>query len=174
MSSRTRLVTPEDATVIAELQTRNRAFLAPWEPVREDTYFTVVGQRADITTALERHERGESLPLVVLDRDGEVAGRLTLSGIVRGPFLSCSMGYWLSEDRTGQGLATEAVEAAVHIAFDEMGLHRVEAGTLRSNSASQGVLGRAGFEQYGLAPGYLKIAGRWEDHVLFQRLNPLV
>lgn len=174
MSSRTRLVTPEDATVIAELQTRNRAFLAPWEPVREDTYFTVVGQRADITTALERHERGESLPLVVLDRDGEVAGRLTLSGIVRGSFLSCSMGYWLSEDRTGQGLATEAVEAAVHIAFDEMGLHRVEAGTLRSNSASQGVLGRAGFKQYGLAPGYLKIAGRWEDHVLFQRLNPLV
>lgn len=174
MSSRTRLVTPEDATVIAELQTRNRAFLAPWEPVREDTYFTVVGQRADITTALERHERGESLPLVVLDRDGEVAGRLTLSGIVRGPFLSCSMGYWLSEDRTGQGLATEAVESAVHIAFDEMGLHRVEAGTLRLNSASQGVLGRAGFEQYGLAPGYLKIAGRWEDHVLFQRLNPLV
>ena len=170
MSSRTRLITPEDATVIAELQTRNRAFLAPWEPVREDTYFTVVGQRADITTALERHERGESLPLVVLDRDGEVAGRLTLSGIVRGPFLSCSMGYWLSEDRTGQGLATEAVEAAVHIAFDEMGLHRVEAGTLRSNSASQGVLRRAGFEQYGLAPGYLKIAGRWEDHVLFQRL----
>jgi len=141
MSSRTRLVTPEDATVIAELQTRNRAFLAPWEPVREDTYFTVVGQRADIATALERHERGESLPLVVLDRDGEVAGRLTLSGIVRGPFLSCSMGYWLSEDRTGQGLATEAVEAAVHIAFDEMGLHRVEAGTLRSNSASQGSSG---------------------------------
>src|SRR5690606_20318077 len=122
MPPRTRLVTPEDAGVIAELQTRNRAFLAPWEPVREDTYFTVVGQRADITTALGRHERGESLPLVVLDRDGEVAGRLTLSGIVRGPFLSCSMGYWLSEDRTGQGLATEAVEVAVHIAFDEMGL----------------------------------------------------
>lgn len=174
MSSRVRLITPEDAGVIADLQTRNRAFLAPWEPVRDDTYFTVVGQRADITTALERHGRGESLPLAVLDRDGEIAGRLTLSGIVRGPFLSCSMGYWLSEDRTGQGLATEAVEAAVEIAFSEMGLHRVEAGTLRSNAASQGVLGRAGFEQYGLAPAYLKIAGRWEDHVLFQRLNPLV
>jgi ribosomal-protein-alanine N-acetyltransferase len=32
------------------------------------------------------------------------------------------------------------------------------------------VLARVGFERIGFAPGYLKIAGQWQDHVLFQRL----
>jgi ribosomal-protein-alanine N-acetyltransferase len=50
-------------------------------------------------------------------------------------------------------------------------LHRAEAGTLVHNIGSQRVLERNGFARYGLAPKYLRIAGRWQDHVLFQRIN---
>jgi ribosomal-protein-alanine N-acetyltransferase len=32
------------------------------------------------------------------------------------------------------------------------------------------VLSRAGFEQIGRAPQYLRIAGRGQDHLLFQRI----
>jgi ribosomal-protein-alanine N-acetyltransferase len=166
-----RLVTPDDSAVLADLLVRNREFLAPWSPIRADGYETLDGQRRDIDLVLERHRRGESVPFVVLDEDGAVAGRLTLSGIVRGPFKSCAMGYWLSEDRTGRGLATRAVAAALEHAFDELGLHRVQAETLVHNSASQRVLARNGFVQYGLAPRYLEIAGRWQDHLMFQRLR---
>lgn len=171
MTLRVRLVEATDARALAALQSANRAFLAPWEPVRSDEYFTVPGQRADIERALARHAEGDALPLVVLNDDGEVAGRLTLSGIVRGAFQSCSMSYWLAEDQTGKGLATEAVNAATVLAFTVLGLHRVQAKTLLTNTASQNVLARAGFERYGLAPRYLRIAGRWQDHLLFQRLN---
>jgi len=171
MSSRIRLVTIADAPRLAELQVQNRAFLAPWDPVRGDVYFTVAGQRMDVAAALERYQRGEAVPLVILDDDRAVVGRLTLSGIVRGPFQSCSLGYWVAEPSTGRGLATEAVQAAVTVVFGTLGLHRVEAGTLRHNARSQRVLVKAGFEQFGLAPRYLKIAGTWQDHVLFQRLS---
>ena len=34
----------------------------------------------------------------------------------------------------------------------------------------QAVLTRAGFERIGFAPAYLKIAGKWQDHVMFQRI----
>ena len=51
-----------------------------------------------------------------------------------------------------------------------LGLHRVEAGTLVHNVASQRVLLRTGFSQYGLAPKFLFIAGDWQDHILFQRI----
>jgi ribosomal-protein-alanine N-acetyltransferase len=34
------------------------------------------------------------------------------------------------------------------------------------------VLLRNGFRAYGVAPEYLKIAGRWQDHVLFHLINP--
>jgi ribosomal-protein-alanine N-acetyltransferase len=37
---------------------------------------------------------------------------------------------------------------------------------------SQRVLEHNGFLRFGLAPQYLRIAGRWQDHVLFQKLNP--
>ncbi|WP_298251779.1 GNAT family N-acetyltransferase [uncultured Arthrobacter sp.] len=171
MSSRLRLVSVHDAAELAELLRRHRRFLAPWEPLREEGYFTVAGQRADIDAVLMRQERGDAVPLVILDDDGTIAGRLTLNGLVRGPFQSCRMGYWLAEDRTGRGLATQAVQAAVSLAFSELGLHRVQAETLTSNAASRRVLARAGFEQYGLAPRYLQIAGVWQDHVMYQRLN---
>jgi ribosomal-protein-alanine N-acetyltransferase len=171
MAERIRLITPDDGDELAELQVRNLDFLAPWNPLREADFFTVPGQHADIEAALARHLRGEALPLVVLNDVGLVAGRLTLSGIVRGPFQSCSMSYWLGEDQTGKGLATDAVRAALAIAFAELGLHRVEAGTLLRNTASQNVLAKNGFEQFGLAPKFLKIAGVWQDHLLFQRLS---
>jgi ribosomal-protein-alanine N-acetyltransferase len=171
MIQRIRLITTGDCEALAELQVRNRAFLSPWDPIRSDEYFTVEGQRANIEAVLERHRSGEAMPWVVLDEDGALAGRITLSGITRGPFQSCSMGYWLSEDQTGKGLATEAVRAAVASAYSELGLHRVQAETLVANAASQRVLAKAGFVQYGLAPKYLKIAGRWQDHLMFQHLN---
>ena len=60
----------------------------------------------------------------------------------------------------------------MHVAFAELGLHRIEAGTLLHNVASQRVLERNGFVRFGLAPAYLKIAGSWKDHAMYQVLNP--
>ncbi|HOA88026.1 MAG TPA: hypothetical protein PKG79_01500 [Propioniciclava tarda] len=50
-------------------------------------------------------------------------------------------------------------------------LHRLEAGTLVHNVASQKALLANGFERYGLAPKLVKIAGVWQDHVLYQALT---
>nr|WP_315850337.1 GNAT family protein [Arthrobacter woluwensis] len=55
--------------------------------------------------------------------------------------------------------------------FSTLGLHRLEAGTLLHNTASQRVLLKNGFTVFGTAPRYLRIQGRWQDHRLFQRLN---
>ncbi|POH68328.1 alanine acetyltransferase [Cryobacterium zongtaii] len=168
--TRLRLATTGDSAALAALQARNRAYMAPWEPARPEEYFTIVGQRADLEAALDRHERGDAVPFVILDDDGIMAGRLTLRGIVRGPFQSCSMGCWVAQERAGKGLATDAVATALTHAFKELGLHRVQAETLLDNIPSQRALQRNGFVRYGLAPKYLKIAGRWQDHVMFQRL----
>ena len=91
-----RLITLDDAPALAELVRVNRTFLAPWEPLRDENYFSEAGQRADIERALERHNQGNALPSVILDQAGAVVGRITLNGIVRGAFQSCSVGYWVS------------------------------------------------------------------------------
>ncbi|MGZ4638821.1 MAG: GNAT family N-acetyltransferase [Actinomycetes bacterium] len=169
--SSTRLVTLDDAPVLAELLRVNRDFLAPWEPVRDEDYSTEDGQRALVRSLLERHEQGSTLPRVILDESGRVVGRITLNEIVRGPFQSCSLGYWLGAAYTGRGLAAAAVSGIVRVAFEELGLHRIQAGTMLHNVRSQRVLERNGFVRYGMAPSYLHIAGAWQDHVLYQLVN---
>jgi len=167
----TRLVTQDDAPVLAEVLRVNRDFLAPWEPIRDDDNFTVEGQRAAITSALERYRQGITVPSVILDEDDRVAGRITLNDIVRGAFQSCHLGYWLSAAANGRGLATAAARDMIRVAFEELGLHRIQAGTLLHNVRSQRVLERNGFVRFGVAPAYLNIAGQWQDHALYQIVN---
>ncbi|WIB59529.1 GNAT family N-acetyltransferase [Curtobacterium sp. MCLR17_007] len=164
-----RLIAPADAAPLADLLVRNRAWLAPWDPARPDSYFTEGGQRAEIDGCLRRRGRGEMLPLVITT-DDVVVGRLNVNSIVRGAFESGTLGYWVAEESAGHGAATTAVGLAARMAFDGLGLHRLEAGTLPHNARSQRVLEKSGFERYGYAPRYLRIAGDWQDHVLFQRL----
>lgn len=91
-------------------------------------------------------------------------------GVVRGAFQSAHLGYWVDRGHNGRGVATAAVAEVVRIAFHDLGLHRLQADTLVHNVASRRVLARNGFRPIGLAPRYLRIAGRWQDHVLHQRL----
>jgi [ribosomal protein S5]-alanine N-acetyltransferase len=168
----TRLIDMEDAAPLASLVTENREFLAAFEPARDDSYFTVEGQRADLAGALGAYDRGLGLPHVITDDEGAIIGRITLSGITRGALQSCSVGYWVAEAAGGQGVATAAVRRMTVLAFDELGLHRVQAETLLDNHRSRRVLERNGFVQIGLAPQYLKIAGRWQDFHLHQLISP--
>ena len=169
MTATTRLVSPDDAPEMAAVLAANREFLAPWEPVRGADYFTEPGQRLVIDDMLRQRKLGTMVPHVIVD-DGRIVGRVALSNIARGPFLSASLGYWVAADANGRGIATAAVGRIVRLAFGELGLHRIEAGTLTHNVGSQRVLERNGFRRYGLAPRYLKIAGEWQDHVLYQVL----
>jgi [ribosomal protein S5]-alanine N-acetyltransferase len=170
--SASRLIRLEDAPVLAKAVQDNRDFLAPWDPVRGEKYFTEEGQRALIADALDRYVHGTTVPYVITDESGQACGRVTLSDIVRGPFRSCHLGYWLAADRNGRGLASAAVADIIRVAFGQCGLHRIEAGTVPHNARSQRVLERNGFVRFGMAPQYLAIAGEWQDHVLYQLLNP--
>ena len=94
---------------------------------------------------------------------------MNVSNIVMRAFCSGNLGYWIDEGHLRLGLATCAVQYACDAARDA-GLHRLEAGTLLHNVASQRVLARCGFERIGVAPRYLFIDGAWQDHLLHQRI----
>ncbi|MEV3859332.1 GNAT family protein [Streptomyces sp. NPDC050095] len=153
---------PDDARALLDATLRNIEHLRATEPYRPAEYYTVETQRARTT---------EANSVTWLLWDGErVIGRLMLTGIVLGPLCSASLGYWVDAAYRGRGLVPAAVEEIVRVCRDELGLHRVEAGTLTDNKASQRVLAKCGFVEYGKAPRYLHIDGAWRDHVLFQRI----
>jgi ribosomal-protein-alanine N-acetyltransferase len=147
----------------------NRDHLAPWEPERTDEFFTTGRQSRIIASKLALHAAGSEVPFVLLDGES-VIGALTITGVVRGPFLSAHLGYWVDKDYTGRGIGSAAVAFAVNFSRRELALHRLQAATLPHNAASQRILRRSGFDEIGLAPAYLRIAGTWQDHVLYQRV----
>jgi ribosomal-protein-alanine N-acetyltransferase len=165
------VVSLNDIEPLARLVAANRDYLAPWSPLQDDAYFTVRGQREVLGRDLWAYERGTMLPLVILDPAGQVCGRINLNSIIRGAFQGASVGYWVSQSHAGRGIASAAVAEVIDIAFSQLGLHRLEAGTLLHNTPSQRVLARNGFRPFAVAEAYLKIAGRWQDHILFSRLN---
>jgi len=168
--TRIRLVDLADAAELAAIVGASADHLRPWEPTRPPAYFTEAGQRATIGSLLAGAQNGGSVPFVIVGDDDELLGRITLSGVTRGALQSCALGYWVRADRVRQGHATRAVGLAAQHAFRELGLHRVQAETLPENAASQRALERNGFERYGFAPRYIRIAGAWRDHVLLQRV----
>ncbi len=158
-----------DAGELCAARCANAAFLAPFEPVRSATFLTLAGQESAVADQLAARADGLAAPYVVLE-DGVIVGQVNLSAISGWPHHSANLGYWIAERCCGRGVGTAAVRAVLAAAFDDLGLHRVQAGTLLPNTSSRRVLERNGFRQVGIARRYLEIAGEWRDHVLFERV----
>ncbi|HEV2539699.1 MAG TPA: GNAT family N-acetyltransferase [Frateuria sp.] len=162
----------DDAARLLDYRCANRAHLAPWEPTREEAYFTLESCRARIEEArgLARTDRG--YPFAVLAPDeSRLLGCFNFANVVRGAFQACHLGYGIDAREQGKGLMSEALGAGLAWAFGAMGLHRVMANYMPRNAHSARLLARLGFRREGYAPKYLKIAGVWEDHVLTAKLR---
>jgi ribosomal-protein-alanine N-acetyltransferase len=105
----TRMLSVEDAEELASVLRANPEFIAPWDARRDDDYFTAAGQRAALERALDAHAREAMVPLAIIEGDGRLVGRVNLNTIVRGAFQPADVGYWVSQDSNGRGLATAAV-----------------------------------------------------------------
>lgn len=156
-----------DAAELLDLRVRNRDYLAPWEPLRSDTYWTVEAQQAEIERGIAETDAGRAFPFAIVEDSGEIVGRIALSNIVRGAWQNATIGYFVSEDRAGRGYCTEAVRLACAYAFDVAKLHRVQAAVIPRNRASARVVEKAGFRMEGRSLRYLLIGGAWEDHDIY-------
>jgi [ribosomal protein S5]-alanine N-acetyltransferase len=163
-----RHLTEGDAPALLTFMQENRGFLEQWEPVRDQGYFTLEAQLADIV-ADRGHAAADLRHAFGIFLGDELVGRVALSQIVRGIFQNAYLGYSIGERWNGQGLATEAVGVAVGFALADLGLHRVQAAVMPRNTGSIRVLEKNGFREEGYAVGYLRINGIWEDHRIFAR-----
>lgn len=152
----------------ADLREASRAFLTPWEPTWPDDDTTRGSFRYKLRRYTEDARDGRAYAFYIFrSEDGALVGGATLSRVQRGVALSCSLGYWVGAPFQRQGYTSAGVRALARYAFDELGLHRVEAACQPDNAPSRDLLTKVGFTEEGFARAYLKINGDWRDHVLF-------
>lgn len=166
-----REVTHADVAAMTEMMVRNRADVERVGPANSDGFFTTAGMTRRIDQVIDESARGERRYWTIRV-DGALAGDISLSHIQRGALQNANVGYMVDVAFRGRGVATAAVRLAVESAFGELGLHRLEAGVMPSNVGSQRVLERAGFTRVGTTRSLLYIAGRWEDHILYELVGP--
>ncbi|HET6389732.1 GNAT family protein [Hyphomicrobium sp.] len=155
----------------AELRAASRAHLTPWEPswAQDDLSRTMFRRR--LRAYAKDVHNDVSYPYFIFENaTGALIGGITLSNVRRGSAQTASLGYWMGAKYSGRGHMREAVGMILPMAFNALRLHRIEAAIMLSNFASMRVLEHAGFHREGLARAYLKINGRWEDHLLYARL----
>ena len=102
--------------------------------------------------------------------DDSLVGIFNFSEIVRGAFQNAYLGYYGFRDSAGQGLMKQGLALALDAAYGPLALHRVEVNVQPGNARSIGLVTSMGFAQEGFSRGYLRIAGRWRDHVRFAML----
>lgn len=76
------------------------------------------------------------------------------------------LGFFVTRERWGQGIATEACRAVVQHAFTEMELHRLEADVDPDNAPSLALLQKLGFREEGFFRERWWIGERWCDSVM--------
>jgi [ribosomal protein S5]-alanine N-acetyltransferase len=155
----------------AELRALSRAHLTPWEPTWSPDDLSRAMYRRRLRAYAKDVHNDVSYPYFIFDNtSGALLGGITLSNVRRGSAQTASLGYWMGAPFACRGHMREAVGMLLPMAFNALRLHRIEAATMLKNFASMRVLESVGFAREGLAHAYLKINGRWEDHLLYARL----
>lgn len=165
-----RLLTPENENDVLEYYKSNREYLKPFEPARDESFYTLEVQRKDLIENYKQFLNGISVNLGIYKND-KFIGKIRVSNIVMGVFKNAFVGYSIDKNEQGKGHMKEALGLVLKYVFDDLALHRVEATTLVDNVKSQAVLLACGFKEIGISEKYLYINGEWRDHKVFYRLN---
>ena len=113
---------------------------------------------------LERFRRPSHEGYFVCLPDGELAGVVNVSEIVRGIFQSAYLGFYALAPHEGRGHMSAGLGLVLAGAFTKSRLHRLEANIQPTNLRSIALVKRLGFRLEGLSRRYLRISGRWRDH----------
>lgn len=167
-----RLLNVDDAEELLQVQVENKDFFEKYAMKRDKDFYTLEGHQKRLQMFAENAKQDLDYFFGIFTNEDDLIGTINLFAVMRGSIQSAFVGYFLDNKHNGRGYTTEAVKLIVKYAFEELKLHRVEAGVMPRNIGSIRVLEKAGFEKEGLARKNVKINGKWEDHQQMAIINP--
>ena len=117
------------------------------------------------THAAKWSAREELIFAITLKTPSQLIGSISL--VLLPADEKAELGYWVGVPYWNQGYATEAARAAIDYGFRLLGLNRVQAHHLATNTASGRVMEKAGMTREGRSPQALKKDGKFHDLIFF-------
>ncbi|MGO1058314.1 GNAT family N-acetyltransferase [Planococcus sp. FY231025] len=168
-----RSLTSDDLPRLVEMEIRNKELFEQFSVTRQPDFYTLEGQKQRLQRQEENRLGGKEYNFGVFHKgEDKLIGSINLVQVMRGPVQSAIMGYTIDQAYNGRGYATEAVKLLVDYAFQELLLHRIEAGVMPHHGASIRVLEKAGFHKEGIRRKNVQINGEWQDHQMLAIINP--
>jgi len=115
---------------------------------------------------LERFEPDSQVSYLVWWRE-RLAGVVNLQDIIHSNYLGTTLGYYAFSGSDGRGVMRTAVAKATDIAFEGLGLHRIEAGIQPTNTRSVALVRALGYRLEAYLPRLVRVDGVWRDHELW-------
>ena len=148
---------PEDEKAFLAAMQSSVGLHYPWVSAPRD--------RASWQRYMTRLEReNEAGFLVKRLEDGAICGVVNLNMITYEALCSAYVSYFGVAGHAEKGYMKEGLSQVVRYAFDELGLHRLEANIQPENQPSIALAQSTGFQYEGYSPRLLKIGGEWCDH----------
>jgi RimJ/RimL family protein N-acetyltransferase len=144
--------------------------IAKWIPM-VPTPYTRSDARDYLRSVKEGWREGTGAAFAILDAAStQVLGSIGLH--IHRSERRASVGYWLSREARGRGVATRALRLVSAWALDALGIERLELIAEPINTASCAVAERAGFTREGVLRAYLPTRTRGRRDVVMFSLLP--
>lgn len=108
---------------------------------------------------------------LAIERDEEAVGGIGIHPLDDVRRQTAEIGYWVSESYWGRGIATDAVQGSIPVAFRECNLLRLQAGVYSNNPASMRILEKCGFLREAIHRQAILKRGVVLDEVVFALLR---
>lgn len=169
-----RIITSSYAAEVLNFYERNKNFFNYWEPDRVRLFYTKDFQRANLVYEYNETVKLHFLRFWIFEKSNpeHIIGCVCFQNFQKGSLMTCTVGYKLDHDYVGHGYASESLEKAVEVVFNDLNFHRIEALIHPMNAPSIRLIEKLGFEFEGIAKSCIRLNNKWTDHLRYALINP--
>lgn len=153
-----------------KFEIENKDFFAKKFLSKTRSYYNCDDFKIAVRELIEKQKMDSLYMYLLIDKCGEIVGRVNLVSVMRGNLNKAEIGYTIAKKHQGKGYATSAVKFVLDEAINKHKFHKVEAGTSFDNTGSQIVLMKNGFQITGRYNDCICQDGEWTDCIKFEKI----
>lgn len=158
----------ELASIVFALVEKNRTYLQHWLPWVEGTK-TIADSKRFLRDATRYNNGGQQFNTIIVYK-GEIVGLMGYNAIVK-KHGKGEIGYWLSEDRQGLGIVTQACQLLIRYGFKRLKLNKIVIRVATHNTRSSAIPKRLGFTHEGTLRDDMKVYEQFVDMEMYGLLK---